>query len=392
MSRRALVFLVTIAGALLATAVVLAGVLITDDEDEPTAREAGTITSSTTLDGEKGWLGLNVASNISGPRITSIEPSGPSAQAGLQVNDIIRSVNGQIVRLPEELKAAIESRKPGERVSLTYERANRELRADVTLAATPANAQIEEASPALPPALTQVNPNTPQAGAAPSVVYPVLTNQMRSGLLLQPVTPELIDRYNLGREQGMVVVNVVPQSHGSRAGFQEGDLVLAIGGTSVSNSSSAPSDEALARIFDALPVGRAVNFRILRGNRETALPLALPMRQDLPPLEGAPPPLRLMLESMLDAGVVTYDQASTLLSSGQSQAVKVGHVKDIDALRLTLSLSPRTDDLTIAVTPDTRFQRGPVPVSGSELRNGEVVMIMSIDGGKTAIAVFSYGT
>ena len=73
----------------------------------------------------------------------SVEADGPAAAAGIEVGDVIRSVDGQVVRTPEQLRAAVAAKAPGDSVSVTYERGDRELRAQVTLAVAPPDAQIE---------------------------------------------------------------------------------------------------------------------------------------------------------------------------------------------------------------------------------------------------------
>jgi hypothetical protein len=338
----------------------------------------------------KGWLGLSVTLSGIGPRIASVEAGGPAATAGLQVNDVIRSVNGQVVRTAADLRSAIEARKPGERVSLTYERSNSELRADVTLSTAPANARIE-ATPSASQPSAQIMPY-PDAGLNTTpFVFPVLTNQMRSGLALQPVTPDLKQKYSLQKDNGLVIVNVVPQSYGARAGFQEGDLLLAIGGTTVSDETSIISSAALDRVFDALPPGTATNFRVQRGATETNVALTLPARSDQPALAGTPPALRLMIENLVDSGAISVDQAKVLLGSGSNQGPRVGQVKDVSASKLTLYFGAQSDEMSIAVNQNTRFQRGSLPINGSDLRSGEIVMVLSMDGGKTALAVLSYG-
>jgi hypothetical protein len=387
MTRRSLIFAAAALCALVVTAGVILGAVVNQDD----TTETDAFGQSTGLDESKGWLGVTVTANLSGLRIVTIDSSGPSSQAGLHVNDVIRSVDGQIVRATADLKAAVEPKKPGSRVNVTFERANRELQANVTLSAGPVNAQLEapQASGVSPPA-AQLMPSA-QAWPSTTFVYPVLTNQMRSGLTLLPITAELKQNFELDRDYGLVIVNVAPQSYGARAGFEPGDILLAMGSTTVSVDRTTISSEGLARAFDNLQPDQATNFRVLRDGAETTIPLTLPARLELPSFSGAPPELRLMLENMVDSGLLTSDQARNMLGSGQNQSVRVGRVKDADSSRLTLVFGARNDDLNILVTPSTQFQRGLVSIAPSELLNGEVVLVMSIDGGRSALAVYSYG-
>jgi putative serine protease PepD len=71
-----------------------------------------------------GFLGLSVdtAPSGAGLAVVGISPAGPAADAGLQVGDLITKLDGTPATSAEQLLALTLTRKPGDTVSVTYER------------------------------------------------------------------------------------------------------------------------------------------------------------------------------------------------------------------------------------------------------------------------------
>ncbi len=83
------------------------------------------------------YLGVGIASASNGVRLTEVRPGTPAARAGLQAGDVITSVGGERVRSASELSSAIDAKKPGDRVTLTYLRSGQSHTVTVTLAERP---------------------------------------------------------------------------------------------------------------------------------------------------------------------------------------------------------------------------------------------------------------
>jgi len=78
-------------------------------------------------------IGVNVDASDDGVRLSQVDADGPAAKAGLQTDDVITEIDGHPVSTPEELIVAIRTHRPGDRVTLTYERGGQQGSADVTL-------------------------------------------------------------------------------------------------------------------------------------------------------------------------------------------------------------------------------------------------------------------
>jgi membrane-associated protease RseP (regulator of RpoE activity) len=376
MNRRMLLILALLAAALLVSTGVLAGVLIAQGGDEGHSTPAASRTTS--RDGSKAWLGLTVSAGgllsgggdlfrlgSSGLRVASVEDGGPAATAGIQVNDVVRSVDGLVVRTPEGLRRAVEEHKPGDRVSLTYERGDHEYRADVRLTTAPANAQIE--SPLSPPRV--------QAAAA---------NQGRLGVRAQPVTPELKQALGLQRDDGVVVLEATQGSAAANAGLRRGDVILSFGATQVR------SVEDLQRAVNVAPANQAVDVRLQRGADTLTMKVTLgaAVIQQIP---GLPQQLQEILQRQLQAGNVTPEQLQTLARLAQADNVRTGTVVSADASTLKYKLTSTGEEVSAGLTPQTRVRRMQQTIQASDLKAGEVVLVLSLDGGKTAVAVLAYG-
>jgi putative serine protease PepD len=93
------------------------------------------------------YLGLSVApvlttnpdksQQVSGLRVTAVDPAGPSAKAGLLAGDVITQIDGAPATDANQLAEITLKKKPGEQVSLTYQRNGKATQATVTLAAPP---------------------------------------------------------------------------------------------------------------------------------------------------------------------------------------------------------------------------------------------------------------
>jgi putative serine protease PepD len=69
--------------------------------------------------------------------VNAVVPGGPAALAGLQQGDVITEVDGQPATNPTQLALLTVKKKPGEPVTITYDRAGKSADTTVTLGPTP---------------------------------------------------------------------------------------------------------------------------------------------------------------------------------------------------------------------------------------------------------------
>jgi putative serine protease PepD len=87
---------------------------------------------------EHAYLGVEIASAAGGgARVASVRSGTPAAKAGLQAGDVITKIDGTPVGSSDELQQAVDSRKPGDRVTLEVRRGGTTRTVHVTLGTRP---------------------------------------------------------------------------------------------------------------------------------------------------------------------------------------------------------------------------------------------------------------
>jgi serine protease Do len=211
-------------------------------------REKGSVT--------RGWIGVQIQpvtadiaeglglKKAAGALVSEPQPNGPAAKAGIESGDVITAVDGNPVNDARELARRIGTMAPGTSVKLTVLHQGQEKTVTLTLGTLP----NEKAA-----ANTQDNQH-----ATPDNDMPKL------GLTLAPGKGS-------GDGNGVVVTAVDPNGLAADHGFQVGDIILDVGGKSV----SSPAD-VRKQLADARKEGKhALLFRVKsgEGTRFVALPL-----------------------------------------------------------------------------------------------------------------------
>jgi serine protease Do len=85
------------------------------------------------------------------------------------------------------------------------------------------------------------------------------------GVLIQDVTLELAESFNMSKPQGALVAKVVPDSPAANAKFEVGDIVVEFNGKGIERSSSLPP------VVGSTPVGKKVPVKVIRSGRSKTL-------------------------------------------------------------------------------------------------------------------------
>ena len=86
---------------------------------------------------EHAFLGVTIDSTASNALIAGVREGTPAAKAGLRKGDVVTSLGGKTISNPDDLASVINSFKPGDSVSLTYERGGESHTVQVKLATRP---------------------------------------------------------------------------------------------------------------------------------------------------------------------------------------------------------------------------------------------------------------
>jgi len=84
---------------------------------------------------DRPMLGVSVAPDAGGARVTQVVPGSGASEGGLQTGDVIRELDGAVVQSADELVSIVGRRAVGEVLSLVWQREGETQRAEVTLGA-----------------------------------------------------------------------------------------------------------------------------------------------------------------------------------------------------------------------------------------------------------------
>lgn len=201
----------------------------------------------------RGWLGVQIQPvtqdiadslqlpNDSGALVAEPQTGSPADSAGIKSGDTILAVDGKAVKGPRELARTISEMEPGTKVSLTYWRDGAKHNVDITLGKLPdtqQQASVEQPKAAQPSALDDF------------------------GMAIAPSQDN----------SGVVITEVDPNGQAAERGLQQGDVILEVGNSTVSDPAAVEK-----KLADAKASGlKAVLLRIRSGDqtRFVALPFA----------------------------------------------------------------------------------------------------------------------
>jgi putative serine protease PepD len=87
---------------------------------------------------QHAYLGVFVGdANGAGAKIARVHGGSPAANAGIKAGDVVTAFGGRTIRGADDLTAAVAAHKPGDKVSVTFERGGSSKTVDVTLGNRP---------------------------------------------------------------------------------------------------------------------------------------------------------------------------------------------------------------------------------------------------------------
>lgn len=179
-------------------------------------------------------IGLGTAR---GALVSAVEPDSPAAKAGIEAGDIIVKYDGKTIDKVADLPRLVGSTKPGTKSSITVFRRGQMRDLSIVVAEVDGDEAVAGAA-------TQDKP----ASGATSVAKQL-------GLVVAELTAA--QKKSLAIKGGVRVVSATDAA--ARAGLREGDVVLAVANTEVTNLQSF--EAALAKADKSKPV----NLLVRRG-------------------------------------------------------------------------------------------------------------------------------
>jgi serine protease Do len=178
----------------------------------------------------RGWIGVQIQpvtadiadslgmKKIEGALVAEPQPGSPAAKAGIESGDVITAVNGEQVKNAHELARNISSMAPGTSVKLAILRTGQQKDITLALGKLPEQRQAQSSS-------------SDSASGVPHL-----------GLTLAPASDVAG-----ASGKGVVVTSVDPNGPAAERGFQTGDVILDVGGKTVSKPADVRSTLAELR-------------------------------------------------------------------------------------------------------------------------------------------------
>ncbi len=197
----------------------------------------------------RGWLGVGIQEvtaelaakfgikESDGVLVNDVFENEPAARAGLKPGDIIAKVDGRQVETPAGLSRAVAGFTPGTKIELETIRNGERRAVTVDLGERKEDAVVA-AIPSPPP-----------------------QPEVRLGLNVQDLTPELADKFKIKDQKGVLVSKVEAGSVAQEQGLREGDLIKEVNRQTVTSAEEFKSAVAQAK------KGESVLLRLVRENR-----------------------------------------------------------------------------------------------------------------------------
>jgi serine protease Do len=233
-----------------------------------------------------------------GVEVTMVDQDAPAGKAGLHEHDVIVSLNGAAVESAAQLRRMIKETPAGRVVNLGISRDGQPMTIKVQLADRHKSMTWE-------PNGNGFNFKMPEMPSLPEfpVSVVVVHQSVRSGLMVENITPQLGEFFGVKGGNGVLVRNVEKGSRGEKAGFRAGDIVVKVNNEPVHDASD------FTHALRSSSGGTAA-VTVVRDRKEQNLTLTIPEKKD----SGG------MLEESFDVPEITAETEQAINRAGDEFA------------------------------------------------------------------------
>jgi serine protease Do len=208
-----------------------------------------------------------------GVEVTMVDQDAPAGKAGIKEHDVILSLNGTAVESKSQLQRMIHETPAGRVVTLGLSRDGQPLTIKVQLGdrrsefphlSKNRDNDFHFEMPAMP--------NLPDFDI-PNVGVVYVHSSMRSGMMVENLTPQLAEFFGAKNGNGVLVRSVEKGSRADKAGLRAGDVIVRVGDQPVHDTSD------FTHVLHSRSAG-TVNVSVIRDKKEQTLTITLPERKD----------------------------------------------------------------------------------------------------------------
>ncbi len=235
--------------------------------------------------GTSSYLGVDIA-DITGDRlgalklkeeqgveVTMVDQDAPAGKAGIKEHDVILTVNGTAIESKTQLQRMIHETPAGRVITLGLSRDGQPMTIKVQLGdrrsefphiAKNKDNDFHFEMPAMPEMPEFEVPNI-------GVVY--VHSSMRSGVMVENLTPQLGDFFGVKNGNGVLVRSVEKGSRAEKAGLRAGDVITRVADQPVHDTSDFTHALHSRK-------GGSVSVGVIRDKKEQTITLTLPERKE----------------------------------------------------------------------------------------------------------------
>jgi serine protease Do len=208
-----------------------------------------------------------------GVEVTMVDQDAPAGKAGIKEHDVILSLNGTAVESKSQLQRMIHETPAGRVVALGLSRDGQPLTIKVQLGdrhsefphmSKNRDNDFHFEMPAMP--------NLPDFDI-PNIGVVYVHSSMRSGVMVENLTPQLAEFFGARNGNGVLVRSVEKGSRADKAGLHAGDVIVRVGDQPVHDTSD------FTHVLHSRG-GGSVNVSVIRDKKEQTLTITLPERKD----------------------------------------------------------------------------------------------------------------
>lgn len=210
-----------------------------------------------------------------GVEVTMVDQDAPAGKAGIKEHDVILTMNGTAIESKTQLQRMIHETPAGRVISLGLSRDGQPLTIKVQLADRRSefphgpmkdgdwgkNFHVE-----IPPI------NLPEFDV-PNIGVVVVHSSMRSGVMVENLTPQLGEFFGAKNGNGVLVRSVEKGSRADKAGLRAGDVITRVGDQPVHDTSD------FTHALHSHSAG-SVAIGLIRDKKEQTLTITLPERKE----------------------------------------------------------------------------------------------------------------
>jgi predicted metalloprotease with PDZ domain len=210
-----------------------------------------------------------------GVEVTMVDQDAPAGKAGIKEHDVILTMNGTAIESKTQLQRMIHETPPGRVVTLGLSRDGQPMSVKVQLADRRNEfAQVwpkdkfkdKDFHIEIPP-IPNLDIDIPNIG----VVY--VHSSMRSGVMVENLTPQLGEFFGAKNGNGVLVRSVEKGSRAEKAGLRAGDVITKVGDQAIHDTSD------FTHALHSHSSG-SVSVGVIRDKKEQTLTLTLPERKE----------------------------------------------------------------------------------------------------------------